>query len=77
MEKYDNNGNGGYFRFDDDNKMSYRYILSITYTEMGQLNIYRAKNLLRSDKVDSVNTKWQFCIFRQFSISNFAAFSGN
>ena len=41
-EKYDNNGNGGYFRFDDDkfdddNNMSYRYILSITYIEMGQL----------------------------------------
>ena len=39
-EKYDNNGKVGYFRFDDDNNMSYRYILSITYTEMGQLNIY-------------------------------------
>ena len=39
-EKYDNNGKGGYFRFDDDNNMSYRYILSITYTEMGQLNKY-------------------------------------
>ena len=39
-EKYDNNGKGGYFRFDDDNNMSYRYILSITYTEMGQLNTY-------------------------------------
>ena len=25
-EKYDNNGKGGYFRFDDDNNMSYRYI---------------------------------------------------
>ena len=36
MEKYDNNWKGGYFRFDDDNYMSYRYILSITYTEMGQ-----------------------------------------
>ena len=23
-EKYDNNGKGGYFRFDDDNHMSYR-----------------------------------------------------
>ena len=31
-EKYDNNGK--------DNNMSYRYILSIIYTEMGQLNIY-------------------------------------
>ena len=30
-EKYENNGKGGYFRFDDDNNMSYRYILSITY----------------------------------------------
>ena len=29
-EKYDNNGKGGYFRFDDDNKMDYKYILSIT-----------------------------------------------
>ena len=40
MEKHDNNGKGGYFRFDDDDNMSYRYILSITYTEMGQLNTY-------------------------------------
>ena len=38
MEKYDNNGKGGYFRFDDDNNTSYRHIFSITYTEMGQLN---------------------------------------
>ena len=29
-EKYDNNGKGGYFRFDDDNKMGYEYMLSIT-----------------------------------------------
>ena len=35
-----NNGKGGYFWFDDDNNMSYRYILSITYIEMGQLNTY-------------------------------------
>ena len=39
MEKYDNNGKGRYFQFDDDNNMSYRHIFSITYTEMGQLNI--------------------------------------
>ena len=39
-EKFDNNGKDGYIRFDDDNNMSYRYILSITYTEMGQLNTY-------------------------------------
>ena len=39
-EKYDNNGKGEYFRFDGDNNMSYIYILSITYTEMGQLNTY-------------------------------------
>ena len=39
-KKYDNNGKGGYFRFDYDNYMSYRYILSITYTDMGQLNTY-------------------------------------
>ena len=30
MEKYDNNGKGEYFEFDDDNNISYRYILSIT-----------------------------------------------
>ena len=29
-EKYENNGKGGYFRFDDDDYMRYRYILSIT-----------------------------------------------
>ena len=29
-EKYENNGKGWYFPFDDDNKMSYNYILSIT-----------------------------------------------
>ena len=38
--KTHDNGKAGYFRFDDDNNMSYRYILSITYTEMGQLNTY-------------------------------------
>ena len=26
-EKYDNNAKGGYFRFDDDNNMSYRYMI--------------------------------------------------
>ena len=36
-EKYDDNGKG---LFDYDNNMSYRYILSITLTEMGQLNTY-------------------------------------
>ena len=40
--KYDNNGKGGYFRFDDDNNMSYRYILSITYNAMGQLSTYHS-----------------------------------
>ena len=38
--KYENIGKDGYFRFDDDNIMSYRYILSITFTKMGQLNTY-------------------------------------
>ena len=28
--KYDSNGKSGYFRFDDDDNMSYRYILSFT-----------------------------------------------
>ena len=31
-KKYENNGKGGYFRFDGDNNISYSYILSITYT---------------------------------------------
>ena len=39
-EKYDNNGKGWYFPFDDDNNMSCKYILSITWTEMDQLNTY-------------------------------------
>ena len=39
-EKYDNNGKGWYLRFDDDNNMSYKYILSITWPEMCQLNTY-------------------------------------
>ena len=30
--KYDNNGKGLYFQFDDDNKMSNKYILLITKT---------------------------------------------
>ena len=30
-EKYNNNGKGGYFRFDDYNNTSFKYILSITY----------------------------------------------
>ena len=36
-DKNDNNRKGGYFRFDDDNNVSYRYILSITYTETAWL----------------------------------------
>ena len=30
QSKYDNNGKGRYFWFDDDNNMSCEYILSIT-----------------------------------------------
>ena len=26
MEKYDNNGKGWYFQFEDDDKMGYKYI---------------------------------------------------
>ena len=39
-QAYDNNGKGGYFRFDDDNNMIYRNTISMTYTEMGQFNTY-------------------------------------
>ena len=38
--KYDNNGKGLSFRFDDENKMNYKCILMITKTLMGQFNIY-------------------------------------
>ena len=37
-EKYDKNGKGWYFGFDDDNKMGYEYILSIYWARMSQLN---------------------------------------
>ena len=40
-EKCDNNGKGWYFHFDDDNKMSYKHILLITYIWMGQFNTYK------------------------------------
>ena len=33
--KYDNNVKDWYFRFDDDKKISNKYILSITWTSMG------------------------------------------
>ena len=39
-KKYDNNVKGWYLRFDDINKMGYKYIFSKTYTWMGQFNIY-------------------------------------
>ena len=37
-DKYDNNAKSWYFRFydDDDDTMSYEYILSINWTWMGQ-----------------------------------------
>ena len=37
-EEYDNNGKDWYFRFGDDAKMSYEYVLSTTYMWMGQFN---------------------------------------
>ena len=37
---YDSIGKGWYFRLDDDNKMSYNYILSITSIWMGQCDTY-------------------------------------
>ena len=46
-EKYDNNGKGWYFRSEDDNKMNYKYILSITWTWMGQFNTYNLPVLCR------------------------------
>ena len=35
-----NNGKSGYFSINDDNNMSYRYIFSITFTEMDQFNTH-------------------------------------
>ena len=49
--KYNNNGKDGYFRFDDDNNMSYRYSISITFIEMGQLNTYNPIYCIENKKV--------------------------
>ena len=37
-ERHKNNGKGWYFWFEDDNRMSYKYILSINWTCTGPLN---------------------------------------
>ena len=61
--KYDNNWKGGYFRFDDDNKMDYyKYILSITQTRMGQFNtcnlIYCKKIIERTNPILDTLSTW-------------------
>ena len=38
LQKNIENNVKGHFQFVDDNKMSYKYILSITWTWMGQLH---------------------------------------
>ena len=40
MEKYDNNGKGGYFRFDNDNNMSY-VITEEAVSEFGNIGVRR------------------------------------
>ena len=50
--KYDDNGEGGYFRFDDDNNMSFKYILSVTHTEMGQLNTLYIVMKIKGNRYD-------------------------
>ena len=45
-EKYDDHCKGGYFRFDDYTNMGYRYMLSIAYTEMDQLNTYNNRDFV-------------------------------
>ena len=39
-DKYDNNEEDRYFRFDDDDKMTNKYVLSITEMWMGQFDTY-------------------------------------
>ena len=50
--KYDNNGKGWYFRFDGENKMSYRYILSIIEALICQLNIYNTTDCNEDNEGD-------------------------
>ena len=74
--KYDNNGKGGYSLFDDDNNISYRYryIFSITYTEMGQLNTYSPIYCNENKKVidrTSSDILRHDCIPYYFSISTY------
>ena len=38
QNKYDNNGKGWYFRFDDDNKMRYEYITTIIQISVRQFD---------------------------------------
>ena len=40
VKKYDNNGKVRYFRFDDDNKLNYEFMLLKTW--MDQFNTYNA-----------------------------------
>ena len=58
MEKYDNNGKGGYFRFDDDNKMGYEYILSIIWPHCGLVSHMASQNLVC---IGSVNGMFKRC----------------
>ena len=52
-EKYDNNGNDWYFRFDYD-KISYKYILSITLSWMGLFDTYNLRYCEEIRKVTEI-----------------------
>ena len=72
MEKYDNNGKGWYIRYDDNNNMSYKCMLSITWTEMGQLNttpyIFMTKVIKRTNSM--LETPPQDKLYRRLQVFN-------
>ena len=51
--KNDNNGKGWYFSFEDDNKVSYKYILPISQIWMGR---YNTQNLIKCSLLYSFDT---------------------
>ena len=73
--KNDNYGKSWYFRFDDDNNMSYRYILSITWIEMGQLNTYNP--IYFNDKCNREDTYRHTYRHTGAGLESFALFSSN
>ena len=69
-EKYENNWKGGYFRFHDDNNMSYRYILSITllkwasWTQTTPYSVMKIKGYHTiNDSRLYITIPWMLCVW--------------